>query len=51
MNLKEYRKKVEGCFLGKTIGGTLGAPLEGKRNVFDVSYYLQDVSKGGDSQR
>lgn len=47
MNVKEYRKKVEGCFLGKTIGGTLGAPLEGKRNVFEVSYYLQDVSRGG----
>lgn len=47
MNLKTYRSKVEGCFLGKTIGGTLGAPLEGKRNVYDVSYYLQDVSQGG----
>lgn len=47
MNLQTYRRKVEGCFLGKTIGGTLGAPLEGKRNAFDVSYYLQDVSQGG----
>lgn len=47
MNLTTYRKKVEGCFLGKTIGGTLGAPLEGKRNIYDVSYYLQDVSQGG----
>lgn len=43
MNLKEYKKKVEGCWTGKNIGGTLGAPFECKRGVFDLTYYSQDV--------
>ena len=46
MDLKQYRDKVRGCWLGKNIGGTLGAPLECKRGVFDVEYYLHDYTKG-----
>lgn len=44
--LKEYQNKVKGCWYGKSIGGTLGAPLECYRGVFDVDFYLQDLSKG-----
>ena len=43
MNLSAYRDKVEGCWTGKNIGGTLGAPFECKRGVFDVTYYTQDL--------
>jgi len=38
-----YRSKVLGCWLGKNIGGTLGAPFEWRRQVNDVSYYTQDL--------
>ncbi len=35
----EYRDKVYACWLGKNIGGTLGAPLEGQKFVHDLSFY------------
>ncbi len=41
-----YADKVRACFIGKNIGGTLGAPFEGKRGVFDVTYYTHDLSYG-----
>ena len=34
-----YRKKLKRCFLGKTIGGTLGMPYEGLINTYQVTYY------------
>jgi hypothetical protein len=40
---KEYRKKVEGCWMGKNIGGTLGAPFEGQRGVVDIDFYTQNL--------
>lgn len=43
INHKEYRDKVFGCWTGKNIGGTLGTPMEGKRELFDVSFYTQDL--------
>lgn len=43
MNRNEYRDKVLGCWTGKNIGGTLGAPMEGKRELFNVSFYTQDL--------
>ncbi len=46
INEQEYRSKVLGCWLGKNIGGTLGAPFEWRRQVNDVSFYTQDL--GGD---
>ncbi len=44
MNLlfDEYKNKVRGCWMGKNIGGVLGAPLEAKRGVFDYNTYLQE---------
>lgn len=42
----QYRDKVRACWLGKNIGGTLGAPFECIRGVFDVDYYTHDLSKG-----
>lgn len=43
INDQEYRSKVLGCWLGKNIGGTLGAPFEWRRQVNDVSFYTQDL--------
>lgn len=43
MDFLTYRDKVNACFLGKNIGGTLGAPFECYRGVFDISYYTQDL--------
>ena len=43
INYREYRDKVLGCWTGKNIGGTLGAPMEGKRELFDVSFYTRDL--------
>ncbi|BBI31957.1 ADP-ribosylglycohydrolase family protein [Cohnella abietis] len=43
LSLQDYRSKLEGCWLGKNIGGTLGAPFECKRGVFDVSFYTQEL--------
>ncbi|NLU43180.1 MAG: hypothetical protein GXX08_13385 [Firmicutes bacterium] len=45
----EYYSKVYGCWLGKTCGGTLGAPLEkvyGERELFDVWWY-PSLPEGG----
>jgi ADP-ribosylglycohydrolase len=43
INLKEYRNKVLGCWTGKNIGGTLGAPMEGAREMHNVKFYIQDL--------
>jgi ADP-ribosylglycohydrolase len=43
LNVNEYRSKALGCWLGKNIGGTLGAPFEWRRQVNDVSFYTQDL--------
>jgi ADP-ribosylglycohydrolase len=44
LSLSEYRSKVMGCWIGKNIGGTLGAPFECKRGVFDYDFYTQDLN-------
>ncbi|NYE21594.1 ADP-ribosylglycohydrolase family protein [Microbacterium immunditiarum] len=49
VNGERYRDKVDGCWLGKNAGGTLGAPLEeafGKPEPLDVWWYTQ-VEEGG----
>ena len=43
LNYDEYYQKVLGCWMGKNIGGTLGAPFEWRRQVNDVSFYTQDL--------
>ncbi|OHB58678.1 MAG: hypothetical protein A2Y12_14195 [Planctomycetes bacterium GWF2_42_9] len=35
----ELYNKIKGCWLGKSIGGTLGMPYEGKDGPFNLSYY------------
>jgi ADP-ribosylglycohydrolase len=43
LNRDEYRNKVLGCWMGKNIGGTLGAPFEWKRQVNNVSFYTTEL--------
>ena len=35
-NRKELRDKIYACWLGKNIGGTIGTPFEGQRQINDV---------------
>jgi ADP-ribosylglycohydrolase len=42
-NLEEYRKKILGCWMGKNIGGTLGAPDEWARQKNNLSFYKQEL--------
>lgn len=44
LTFSDYKDKLRGCWLGKNIGGVLGAPFEGKRAVFDVNFYTQDLN-------
>ena len=43
LSLESYRDKLMGCFLGKNVGGTAGAPLEWLRQVNDFKFYLQEL--------
>jgi len=43
INRQDYLDKVLGCWMGKNIGGTLGAPMEWERQINDVSFYTQDL--------
>ena len=43
LSRKEYRSSVLGCWMGKNVGGTLGAPFEWRRQVNDVKFYTTDL--------
>ena len=38
MKFSEYRDRVYGCWLGKCICGSIGAPLEGCKQLFDYKF-------------
>ena len=40
---KDYFNKVFGCWLGKSIAGTIGAPFEGRKELFDYEYDPRSV--------
>lgn len=46
LTFRDYKDKVRACWLGKNIGGTLGAPFECIRGVYDLEYYTHDLSLG-----
>lgn len=50
ISLEEYRDKVYACWLGKNIGGTLGAPYEGQKSIHSLTFYdpLPDKSAPND---
>jgi ADP-ribosylglycohydrolase len=39
LSRSQYRDKVYACWLGKNIGGTLGAPYECRKYVNDLTFY------------
>jgi len=39
----DYHKKTLGCWMGKNIGGTVGAPFEWRRQVNNIDFYTQDL--------
>jgi ADP-ribosylglycohydrolase len=41
----EYIDKVKGCWTGKNIGGTLGAPFEGQKFTHNLNYYHKESIK------
>ena len=45
LNKKTYLDKLYACWLGKNIGGTLGAPYEGTHNFLDIHGF---ASKSGE---
>lgn len=45
LSFQEFHNKVYGCYLGKNIGGTLGAPFEGFRGLYHMDWFMQDVSE------
>lgn len=36
------KDKILGCWIGKNIGGTLGAPFEGKTEINNLTWYIKD---------
>lgn len=44
LDLNKYRDKVYACWLGKNIGGTMGAPYEGARQMNDIKGFATDAS-------
>ncbi|MBE6537994.1 MAG: ADP-ribosylglycohydrolase family protein [Ruminococcaceae bacterium] len=46
LDYKVYLDKVRACWLGKNVGGTLGAPFECFQGVVDLDFYTHDISKG-----
>jgi len=45
IGVQEYRDKLFACWLGKNIGGTLGAPYECRKEVQHLTYYDPMPSK------
>jgi ADP-ribosylglycohydrolase len=46
LNIQDYRDKVLGCWIGKNVGGTIGAPFEWFRQTNDVTFYTQKDLNG-----
>ena len=42
LNFNEYTDKVKACWIGKNIGGTMGAPYEGTHDVLDVKGFATE---------
>lgn len=47
LSKETYYDKVRGCWLGKNIGGTLGAPFEAYRQAFDIDFYTHNYEQEG----
>ncbi len=45
LNARELKDKIHACWIGKNIGGTMGAPYEGTRELLDVTGYATPPNK------
>ena len=45
LNKEEYLDKLHACWLGKNIGGTMGAPYEGARMILDVKGFRNNMTE------
>ena len=45
LNEAEYKDKIYACWLGKNIGGTMGAPYEGKNDMQDIKGFTSAPGK------
>lgn len=45
LNKETYLDKLHACWLGKNIGGTMGAPYEGNRNVQDIKGFATESNE------
>lgn len=43
ISYKDYLDKVFGCWLGKCISGTIGAPFEGRKELFNFTYDSRSI--------
>ena len=46
MDQNILRDKIYACWLGKNIGGTLGAPIEGRTDFMDIKWFPELGEKG-----
>lgn len=44
LNRESYRDKVYACWVGKNIGGTMGTPYEGKREMNDIKGFATEAN-------
>jgi len=42
LNAEQFRDKVYACWIGKNIGGTMGGPFEGKREILNVKGFTSE---------
>lgn len=42
INFEAYKDKVQACWIGKNIGGTIGTPYEGTHEILDVKGFVTE---------
>ncbi len=45
LNKADLQDRINGCWMGKSIGGTLGGPFEGRREILDVTGYTHPAGE------
>ncbi len=45
LNRADLQDRINGCWMGKSIGGTLGGPFEGRREILDVTGYTHPAGE------
>lgn len=44
LNFDEFKDSVYACWIGKNIGGTMGAPYEGKKELLDIKGFTTEAN-------